>query len=230
MISRRSASSTVVPGRQRHLRLVLHRRLVRQRRRQVPRLDERAGRQNRRPLDDVAQLAHVARPVVLLEHPHRLLIDAGDRLLIAQVELVQERLHQQRQIVAPVAQRRQADREHVQAVEQVFAQLALLHRFERIDVGRGDDAHVDRLLVPAAEAAEAALLQHAQQLDLRRRRHLADLVEKQRAAIGELEAALAAIGRAGERALLVAEDLALEQRFGNGGAVDGDKRERRRAD
>jgi hypothetical protein len=54
-------------------------------------------------------------------------------------------------------------------------------------------AHVDFLLGAAAEAAELALLQHAQQLDLRRRRHLGDLVEEQRAAIGQLEAAGAPI-------------------------------------
>ena len=43
----------------------------------------------------------------------------------------------------------------------------------------------------------------------------------------QLEDAGPAIVRAGERALLVAEDLALEQRLGNRGAVDGDERERR---
>src|SRR6185295_19640284 len=75
-----------------------------------------------------------------------------------------------------------------------------------------------------AEAAELALLQDAQQLHLGGRRHLADLVEEQRPAIGELEAALAPIGGAGERALFVAEDLALEQRLGNRGAVDRDER------
>src|SRR5207302_4771766 len=69
--------------------------------------------------------------------------------------------------------------------------------------------------------------QDAQQLDLRRRRHLADLVEKQCPAIRQLEAARAPLGRAGERAFLVAEDLALEQRLGNRRAVDRDERKRR---
>ena len=49
--------------------------------------------------------------------------------------------------------------------------------------------------VPAAEPPERPLLQHAQELHLRRRRHLGDLVEEQRAAMGELEAALPAIDR-----------------------------------
>ena len=87
----------------------------------------------------------------------------------------------------------------------------------------GDDAHVaaDRDVV--ADALEHALLQHAQQLHLHRRAHVADLVEEQRAALGDLEAALAGGDRAGEDAFLVAEQLALEQVGGNRAAVDGDE-------
>ena len=102
--------------------------------------------------------------------------------------------------------------------------MPLLHRLERVDVGGGDDPHVDVLLGAAAEAPERALLQHAQQLDLRRRHHLGDLVEEQRAAVRELEAAQPPLDGAGERALLVAEELALEQRFRDGRAVDRDER------
>ena len=41
----------------------------------------------------------------------------------------------------------------------------------------------------AAQALELLLLQDAQQLGLQRRRDVADLVEEQRAAVGQLEAA-----------------------------------------
>src|SRR5690606_14975540 len=71
---------------------------------------------------------------------------------------------------------------------------------------------------------ELVLLEEAQQLDLDRRRDLADLVEEQRAAIGELEPPVLARHRAGEAALLVAEQLALEQRLGERGAVQLDER------
>ena len=97
----------------------------------------------------------------------------------------------------------------------------------RIHVGRRDDAHVNRDLLAPAEAAENPLLQHAQQLHLRGGHHLGDLVEEERAAVRQLEDARAAIGGAGERPFLVAEDLALEERLGNRGAVDRDKRKRR---
>ena len=76
----------------------------------------------------------------------------------------------------------------------------------------------------AADARDLPLLEHAQQLHLRRQRHVADLVEEQRARVRELEAPDATLGRAGERALLVAEQLALEQRLRQRPAVHGDER------
>ena len=88
-----------------------------------------------------------------------------------------------------------------------------------IAVGGGDDAHVDLARALAADAAELARLQDAQQLALHAGRHLADLVQEQRAAVGDLEqAARVALG-AGEGAAHVAEQRRLEQRLGDGGAV-----------
>ena len=88
---------------------------------------------------------------------------------------------------------------------------------------RGDDAHVAVARDVAADALVHALLQDAQQLHLHRQAHVADLVEEQRAALGDFETALAGGDGAGEGALLVAEQLALEQLGGNGAAVDGDE-------
>ena len=87
-------------------------------------------------------------------------------------------------------------------------------------VRRRHDAHVDLDAARPAEPLEPPLLQHAQQLDLRRRRDVTDLVEEQRAAVGHLEATGLRRHRAGERALLVAEELALEQRLGQRARAD----------
>ena len=67
----------------------------------------------------------------------------------------------------------------------------------------------------AADALDDALLQHAQEPDLHGGRRVADLVEEDRPAVGLLEAARAAPARAGERALLVAEQLALDEPLGD---------------
>ena len=73
----------------------------------------------------------------------------------------------------------------------------------------------------AAHALELLLLDQAQDLGLQRQRQVADLVQEQRAVVGHLGLAHLAPARAGEGALLVAEQLVLEQRLGDGGAVDG---------
>ena len=75
-----------------------------------------------------------------------------------------------------------------------------------------------------ADRVDLALLQRAQQLHLRVERQLADLVEEQRAAVGLLELADALVDGAGEGALLVAEQDAFDQVFGDGAAVDRDER------
>ena len=94
-----------------------------------------------------------------------------------------------RQVVEPIAQRRQVDREDVEPVVEVLAELALRDQRLEVAVGGRDDADVDLDRLGAADALELALLQHAQQLDLHLQRQVADLVEEQGAAVGELEAA-----------------------------------------
>ena len=76
----------------------------------------------------------------------------------------------------------------------------------------------------AAEAREFAVLQHSKKLGLKRRRHVADFVEEQRAVIGELELAGLLLQRAGEGAALKAEQLGLEEIGRERGTVHFDER------
>ena len=117
----------------------------------------------------------------------------------------------------------------VQPVEQVLAEPALLHHLPQVDVGRGDDPHVDLDRLHAAQAHELALLHDAQQLGLRLERDVADLVEEDAALVGQLEEPLLRVDGAGERALDVAEEVRLEQVRRQVARVDGDERPGRRA-
>ncbi|MDT4824412.1 hypothetical protein FQZ97_576590 [compost metagenome] len=131
-----------------------------------------------------------------------------------------ELVDQQRNVFHTLAQRRHLDGEYVEAVIEVFAEAAGLDHLLEVLVGGGDDAHIDVLRLVAAHALEGALLQHAQQLDLHRQRHVADLVEEQGAAVGQLEAPCPAGDGTGEGTLLVAEEFALQQLRRDGAAVD----------
>ena len=119
--------------------------------------------------------------------------------------------HQLVDVLEPLAQRRHADLDDVHAVKQVLAELALGDQRREILVSRRQDAHVDRRFPGLADRPHALLLDDAQQLDLHVQRQVGDLVQEQRAALGGLDQALLVGDRAGEAALLVAEQLALHQ-------------------
>ena len=112
-----------------------------------------------------------------------------------------------------VAERGQVDPDHVEAVEQVGAEPALLDLLLQDLVAGRDDPDVDLDRLRPADALELARSgARASSLAWRRGRDVAGLVEQQRAAVGQLEPAdLAPLG-ARECALLVPEQLALQQR------------------
>ena len=176
------------------------------------------------PLDRVLQLADVAAPGVAAEGLDRRRGEASRPHVVLGAELPREVLDEGRQVLRALAQGRHADRDHGEPEEEVLAEAALLDLLLEVLVGGGDDAHVhlDRLL--RADALDLALLQHPQHLGLGAQAHVADLVEEDRALVGQLELADLLLGRPGERALLVAEQLALDQLLGDRGAVHLDER------
>src|SRR5881397_1727154 len=78
-------------------------------------------------------------------------------------------------------------------------------------MGGDEDAGVDGDRPLAADPFELAFLKQPQQLGLHRRRHVADLVEKEGAAVRLLELAEVARGGSGEGALFMTEELGLDQ-------------------
>ena len=79
-------------------------------------------------------------------------------------------------------------------------------------VRRRHQPHVRRQSLVRADALKSSFTQKAQQFHLDRSVNLADLVEKQRAALRLLKPADAPFVRAGERAAFVAEQFAFQQR------------------
>ncbi len=108
-------------------------------------------------------------------------------------------------------------------MEQVGAKAPALDLALEVAVRRGDHANVDAVEAVGADALDLAALQGAQELRLERERQLADLVEEEGPAVGHLELPGAVARGAGEGARHVAEQLALRDGLGQGGAVDVDE-------
>ena len=101
---------------------------------------------------------------------------------------------------------------HVEPVEEIFAEAPFFHLVHQIAVRGGDESHVDRELARPAQAPEGLRLQDLEELGLQLQRQLSDLVQENRATIGQLEQAGLAFLRVRERALLVTEQLGIEKR------------------
>ena len=170
---------------------------------------------------EVVQLAEVARPAVLLEHRH----DAGRHadVLFGRAQVEQNLVGHHFKVRA-FAQGGQAHHQAVQAVVQVFAELALGDQGFEVFVGGANEHHVHLVFLARAQRCDPALLQHAQQTRLQLGGHVADFVQKQRAAVRHLDLAGGATPfGTGERAFFVAKEFGLDQGFRNGGAVDRHK-------
>ena len=96
-------------------------------------------------------------------------------------------------------------------------------RIEQAAVGRAQKPEVRPAPDVASDALVHPLLDHAKQLGLQRRRQLADFVEKERPAVGHRERAFPRRHGAGERSLLVAEELRSGQRGNDRRAVHDEK-------
>src|SRR5690242_16689437 len=112
-------------------------------------------------------------------------------------------------IVDALAKRRQREWKYDNTVIEILAERACLHERLQVAMRCYDHTHVhlDRMIAP--DALDLALLQDAQQLRLHRHRHIANLVQEQRAALCLFELPRVTSGRSCECALLMSEEFGL---------------------
>ena len=168
--------------------------------------DETFARHDGCPFQNIAQLPHIAGPIVDLKKIQHFAIDPAYPRAVLLVQILQHDIGDRRDILFMFPQRRNYDLKYTQPVVKLLAQM----RFEVLTGGR-KYAGVYRDFVLTAKPPHSQVFENAQQLRLGRWRHLADFVQKQRAAVGLLKATGGALHGARKRAFLVAEQLALNQ-------------------
>src|SRR5207249_7886316 len=119
---------------------------------------------------------------------------------------------------------RRADPEFVQTEIDSLAEPASPHLLVEADIGGGDDPRGDADRPRAAERLDLSFLQCTQELRLRGEGKVDDLIEEEASALCQLELPLLALMRSRERALLIAEELRLDQGVRDRAAVDSDER------
>src|SRR5262245_23105962 len=102
-------------------------------------------------------------------------------------KLLDECLHQQRNVFAAFPQRRHLDWNHIEAVIKIFAECSACHHPLEICTGRGDNPHIDSDGSAATGSFELPFLQNAEQLHLKAGRHVPDFIEEYGSTVGLFE-------------------------------------------
>ena len=115
---------------------------------------------------------------------------AGESLhaaVVLAIEVAQERLGQERDVFPALAQRRHADHDRAEALEEVGSKAPRCRLDHEIAIRRRDDAHVHAARVLAEDSLELAIAQHAQEPNLHRWRRLVDTIQEQRSPVRRLQ-------------------------------------------
>ena len=175
-------------------------------------------------LEQVPELAHIARPVVTLETFESFLREPLDSLAELSIQAENEMVNQIGHVLVVLAQSRDRDPEYVEPIEQVPPEPPSLDHLLEPAVRRGNDPDVERNDHPSSEPDDTSTFQRIENFGLGDIAHVSDLVEQDGAALGQLQLARIAGHGARESAPLMPEQLALEQRVGEGRAVDDAER------
>src|SRR5262249_52445209 len=133
-------------------------------------------------------------------------------------------LNQCRDVFLAFAQGRERQGDDVEAEEQIFAEPARLDLVFERSVRGGQDTHVRLAFLWVAEALIGAVVEEAQQARLRVRSQVADLIQKERAALGFLNFADGVRDGPGERSLAMTEERAAHQVARQHRTMNGDER------
>ena len=192
--------------------------------RQMLHRDKFFGRMQRQDEpDDVAQFADVAGPGIAFEKTENFLgkgyVGGAGRYFIANDE------GNKRCQIGAFPQARNNNLSAANAVIEILAEMTLGDQLGKIAVRRTNNPHIHGHGFRAAERRYRAFFEHAQQMSLQLKRHIADFVEEERAAVACNNLARApALDAAGERARRIAKQFAGQKGRGNSCTVDSDIR------
>ena len=97
---------------------------------------------------------------------HRLRCETLDVSFHLLTDLFQQMIHQIRDVFDAILQRRKNDRNHMDPIKKILAEVALFNFFHQVFLGRHDDSDIDLHRLFTADGIELSLFQRPKQLDL----------------------------------------------------------------
>ena len=119
--------------------------------------------------------------------------------------------------------RREVKSDDVQPVKKVFAKPSLLDLQKKISIGCRYDPNVHFLCLISAYRSKFSFLKNSKHFGLSGRTHVSNLVKKNNAAVCQLKFSRFVVDGAGKCSFFMPKEFALQQPFGNSGAVELDE-------
>src|SRR5271157_995412 len=156
-------------------------------------------------LQDVAQLANVPGPGVLLEGTHRRFLDSHFASGGVLGQTIEKMLREHRDVFHALAQWRHSERNNVYPKIKIAAKFLLPDQVQEFAVGCGDQPDVDGSVTHVPQTAKHAVFKDLEQLGLDLEVDVPDFIQEYGATIGNLEQTLFRIQSAGECAFFMTE-------------------------
>src|SRR5579872_7144760 len=171
----------------------------------------------------VLQLANIPRPIMAAQRIHHVRGNDIDDLVKAIREFAHEVVDEEGNVVAALAQRRQRNGKDIETIKKVGSKAPVGYHLLQVLVGSRHDADIDSNSAGTSESFKFLLLKDTQKFGLEFDGEIADLVEEERPAVGELEPANPGGDGSGEGAAFNTEQLAFEEPGWNGSAIHLDE-------
>src|SRR5579863_1670320 len=186
-------------------------------------VNEVGRRGNRRAGYYVLELADVAGPGVVPQDELRAARKSLQFLSIHPAILLQEVLNEDGEIFRALVEPGYAQLDAAEPVKEILAKAARQDFGAKVTVGGRDNAHIHFSELRRADTLNFAVLNHAKQLRLERKRRFTDFVQENRAAVRVIEETRLRFRRTGEGSPNMAEELAFQQGVNQGRAIADSK-------
>ena len=120
-------------------------------------------------------------------------------------------------------QERKTNGNDVQTIIKIFSKCPLFDHLLQVPIGSGNEPDINLFGFCSSHGRKLSLLQYPQEFCLNGQADIANLIEKDRSAVGHLEKSRLGRHRTGEGSPDVTEQFALQQILGKNSAVNGHK-------
>src|SRR6185312_8184753 len=138
--------------------------------------------------------------------------------------MIEEVASQQRNILAPVAKRWNAQGQYIQTEIQVATERSLRNSLLEVTIRCRQNSHIDGDPLGAADRTYLLFLNRAKKLGLEIHGHFANFIKEYGAAIGNCQQAVFRLHGSGECSFYITEKLTLYQRGDQRTAIHGNER------